>query len=75
MRLREEEIAVLKNSLMNELIKKLCTKCKSYFENSEDSCISTISLKNRQLLLLTSFTFTLTTKKPIYRYYKNKKDI
>ncbi len=37
---------------MYKLIKTLCTKCKSYFENSEQSCISTINLQDKISLLL-----------------------
>ena len=37
---------------MYELIKKLCTKCKCYFENTESACISSIHIQDKLSLLL-----------------------
>lgn len=41
---------------MYQLIKTLCTKCKNYFENSEQSCISNINLQEKLYLLIKSST-------------------
>ena len=38
--------------LIYKLIKILCSKCKSYFENSETSCISSIHIQDKLSLLL-----------------------